>query len=543
VNPALWLLLGLQTRGWLRYLGRSVRTVKGAVLALVGLSFSLLWLVSVTQAGAGGGPVDPEELRGFGPAGLLLYCLMSVLLSSGERAIYFSPAEVHFLFPGPFGRRQLLAYKILSNLLVNVPSALLMALLFRRHAPWFLAGVVGLVLIFTFMQLFGMALNLVATTVGESLYGRARGLALAGAALLAVGGVVLAGGSSANWRALWDQARQAQAWQEVSTPLRWFFDAFLARSWPDLAGYALRGLLVNGALLVVVFALDARYLEAAAAASARIYSRRQRLRGRNVEGGEPARGRRVRLTVPDLPWWGGVGPILWRQLTTALRGLGRLAVVFLVLCAVLAGPLVSLSGERGQASLVPALVLVGAVAWFTVFLTALVPFDFRGDVDRLAVLKTLPLPAWRLTVGQLLAPVLVLSALQWLVLAAVLAALPAAWPYLLAGAAYAVPFNFLVFGLENLLFLLFPTRLQAATPGDFQALGRNLIFILAKMLVLSVVAGVAVLLGAVAGLLTGGNLLATLGVPWPFVAVCGAALVPAVAFAFTVFDVGRDTPP
>jgi hypothetical protein len=30
---------------------------------------------------------------------------------------------------------------------------------------------------------------------------------------------------------------------------------------------------------------------------------------------------------------------------------------------------------------------------------------------------------------------------------------------------------------------------------------------------------------------------------WPVVALSGPALVPLVAYAFTLFDVGRDTPP
>src|SRR5207237_918274 len=38
VHPALWTLMGFQTRGWLRSLSRSLRTVKGALLALVGLT-------------------------------------------------------------------------------------------------------------------------------------------------------------------------------------------------------------------------------------------------------------------------------------------------------------------------------------------------------------------------------------------------------------------------------------------------------------------------------------------------------------------------
>ena len=40
--------------------------------------------------------------------------------------------------------------------------------------------------------------------------------------------------------------------------------------------------------------------------------------------------------------------------------------------------------------------------------------------------------------------------------------------FLLVGAAFALPFNTLLFGIENLIFLLFPQRVVAVSPGDLQ---------------------------------------------------------------------------
>ena len=50
MNAALWLLIGLQVRGWLRYLLRSLRTLKGALLALVGLAVFVPWLLASCPA-------------------------------------------------------------------------------------------------------------------------------------------------------------------------------------------------------------------------------------------------------------------------------------------------------------------------------------------------------------------------------------------------------------------------------------------------------------------------------------------------------------
>jgi hypothetical protein len=551
MNPALWLLIGLQLRGWLRYLLRGLRTVKGLALALVGGGVFLCGVLPVVLLPTGK-PMPTEQVRLYGPAGLLLYCVLNVLASTGERSVYFTPAEVSFLFPGPFGRREVLGYKIALTLIIGLPTTLLMAAFLHVYAPWFPAAYVGLLLMFVFLQLFSMAVNLVATSVGARLYTRGRKLVLAGVVLLALVVLFQAGvlGPGRDLRALAVAMVQTPAWQAASWPLHWFFDAFLAsRLWPDLVVAAGLSLLVDVALLSLVLALDAHYLETASAASARIYARLQRLRRGGLMGDAAANGR-ARLSLPVLPWWGGVGPILWRQLTTALRGLARLLVVLAILGLVLVLPLLgglNEQGPEGEMGLrgvweLP-IKVAGVLVWLTVFLTALVPFDFRGDVDRIAFLKTLPLPAWRLTVGQLLTPVILITGVQWLVLAGAWCFVPESGPALAVLAAYAVPFNFLLFALENLLFLLFPSRVvNAATPGDFQALGRNVLFLLAKGIGLLVVFFVAALVGVLAWWGTGENVRAGLAAAWPVVAVSGAALVPLIALAFRAFDVGRDTP-
>jgi hypothetical protein len=558
MNRALWLLIGLQTWGWLRFLGRSLRTVKGALLALVGLVVFVTWLAPVVLAPRTAAAANPDTIRRWGPVGLLVYCLLNVLVSSGERAVYFAPAEVNFLFAGPFGRRQLLAYKIIFSFLVGVPTTLFLTLVFQIHAAWFVAAYVGLLLAFLFMQLFALSVNLLATAIGARFYTRARRVVLA---VLIVGGVAVLfqlGGSPADWnlQVFLERAEQTTAWKIVSRPLSWFIEAFLAeRLWPDLVQYAALGLGVNALMVLLVFALDTNYLEAAAASSARLYALRERVR-RGETVGMGASGGKPRLRLPSLPWLGGVGPIFWRQLTTALRGLGRLALRLGVIGLVLIGPAIAGVQDSSDRE-----VLVGTtgsmVLFMTVFLTALVPFDFRGDVDRLDVLKALPIGTWSLTVGQLLTPVVVLTLVQWTVLAVAGRLLGSLGPLLLAFAVFAPPFNFLLFGLENLLFLLFPSRLLVTTPGDFQAMGRNVLFILGKMLGLTIVGLLAFLLGGLTYLLVRQaqeagqlaialpalDLVCGLVVAWLVLAACAVALVPLVAWAFTKFDVARDTPP
>jgi hypothetical protein len=557
VSRALVLLIALQLRGWGRYLGRNLKTLRGALTALLGGGFFVLWLLTALLAPDGGVRIDPETLRRNGPAFLVAYCLMNVFVTSGERAIYFSPGEVNFLFAGPFGRREILGYKILLTLLVSLPSTLVVAALVRVHATWFTAAYVAILLAVLFQQLFGMAVNLVVTSIGARAFSRWRRVLLGTLLVLLAVAFVRAAGPVGGWHPRDIVARMAAAptWQVALVPLRWFFDAFLAERSPDLLLYGGLALSVDLVLLGVVFALDADYLEAAAASSARIYSQIQRFR----RGGMAAAGRgaKARFSLPDLPYLGGVGPVLWRQLTTASRGLGRLAFVLALIGAVIIVPVLS-RGDDDEVR-APGTALAGLVVWLTIFLTHLVPFDFRGDVDRMAALKTLPLVAWRLTLGQLLAPAMLVTATQWAVLTAAAVFQGRDYGLLLTIAAFAPPFNFLLFALENLLFLRFPMRVMASTPGDFQAVGRNLLFMFAKLATLTTVGIAAAVFGVFAGMATrlvlgvaafsfeaeeafSAAQTTGLAVAWLVVSVSGLAFVPLVAWSFKAFDVTRDTP-
>ncbi len=297
---------------------------------------------------------------------------------------------------------------------------------------------------------------------------------------------------------------QSMVWRVATAPLRPLVETFLAeRVWPDLLGWAALALAVDVALLGVVFALDANYLEATATSSARLYARLQRLRGVAVrdadkEPGEALPGRpRKRWGLPMPPGLGGVGPLFWRQLLTAFRQPTNLVVLTLLFVFLRVG-LFFIRQEQGAAANDMVILFAVFMVFMTPFLTTLLPFDFRADLDRMALLKTLPLPAWRLSVGQLLAPVLLMTLLHWLALASVAVVVlfdpagddRARAALILAGlAALALPFNFLLFALDNLLFLLFPTRFLISSIARRPAsqLAGNVLAYMIRMVVLLVV--------------------------------------------------------
>ena len=112
MHPALLKLGTLRLGGTLRRLGRAFKSVRGALLAAFGLLILVLLMLPTFS------PQylrsDPAVVRTVAPLAILLFCLMS-LLTAPDKAINFSMAEVEFLFPGPFTRRELLLYKLIES--------------------------------------------------------------------------------------------------------------------------------------------------------------------------------------------------------------------------------------------------------------------------------------------------------------------------------------------------------------------------------------------------------------------------------------------
>jgi hypothetical protein len=536
MDRALWLLMRLRLRGWLRRLGRSLASVRGVLLVVVGALVFLPWVLSWVLGSTLSGQ-HLAEVRRYGPLALAAYCLAELVIST-EKAITFSAAEVNFLFPAPLSRRQLLAYKVAAAFGSSLLSAALLTLFLRRYAATFTAAVVGLLLAVLFLQLFPMVLALLASTFGAHAWNRRRKVVLAVLVVLA---------AVAAWQAvevrsgreLLVEMENSSVAQTLLAPFRWFVNAFTAEQlWPDLVQWAALGLLVNACLLVAVFGLDAHYLETSAAASERAYARLERLRqGGPTLASTPA-ARWVRLRAPTLPGWGGVGPVAWRQLVTALRTPRSLLAILLVTGFLIVPAVSEMRIEEGS-SVAMALALLFGLA---LIVTPMLPFDFRADLDRMDILKTLPLPAWRLVLGQLLVPVVLIGVLQGILLVALVAVRGKVEPLVLAGTAFLPPVNCLLFGLDNLLFLWFPTRLAPASPGDLQALGRQMVLWMVKFLVLQVMAGIAFLFGFVVYLLTGGSWVAGAALGWLVLAAFVVGLVPLIALAFRRYDVARDMP-
>src|SRR5206468_2139397 len=126
---------------------------------------------------------------------------------------------------------------------------------------------------------------------------------------------------------------------------------------------------------------------------------------------------RIRLSRPLWLW--GVGPNLWRQWLLLLRrsqGLLMLVAIALVMGVVLIMLRREQPGEKFQ-FVVPSAVLA-ALAYQSLLASMQLPAGFRGDIDRMDWLKSLPIQPTAVALGQIGGPALLLSLVQMVLLVA-----------------------------------------------------------------------------------------------------------------------------
>lgn len=537
MHEALFRLLRLRWRGALRRMVQGVKTVRGAILFALGIGLVALFVLPSFIVSLRGVPTPLEQVEAIVPLAILGACLVSLMTSSGERAIYFSPGEVDFLFAGPFTRREVLAYKLLGTLFNVVFGSVFFCVFMLRFTSSWLAAYLGVFLALVFVQYVTIAAVLVQQLMAEHAYTRLRKVVVYGIGALAAIGI----GESLvlrNTTRFGDAVLMLHdsAWlRYVLIPIEPFARAIAAPAiFPDLLLWGGVGLAINAALFVLIVRLDAEYRETAVRVSERIYARLQHAR---QSGMAPVNLSSARRRVPRLPWLGGAGPIAWRQLTNAMRNTRSLVMLFVLMGIAFGVPAASRSGDA------PALwrTALTMVFWLTILSTMMIRFDFRSDIGQMDLLKSLPVRPLHMAMGQLVTPVLMCTALQACLIAAV-AFMTGEARYVFYAIAFGPPVNLLLFGCENTLFLLAPLRAHAVSPGDFQVFGRQLLMIIAKLAVLGVAVFVAVGVATAVSAVLGRSALVTGAAVWITLTGLSLLALPCVAWAYRRFDVSLHMP-
>ncbi len=519
-------LVFLYTRAFANRLKQQTRRVRSPrYLAAVALGALYLWWALFRNAQMNGSPINAllqsDALLVLGSTLLLLSSARWWLFGGERGALAFAPAEVQFLFPAPITRRGLVHAKLLRMQLAILVNTLIFSVLFRGNAGELASWERGLALwvVFSTLSLHRLGAAIVRTSALEhGTAGARRGivpLVIFGALVgMVVYGLVvelpaLRFASMSGLKALitaMTTALQAPVPAAALWPVRTLLEPIqlirTAAYWPAMAG--------AGALLLLHYAwvvrLDRAFEEAAIEATQHRAERLQRFRASQMGRTRSRSGKLAR--VPSLALRGRPEmAIVWKNIAAAMRGGSWTAqlVSFTIGLAVLAAVTHSASTRASDA-------FMGVTLGWGAMLLFIGPlwmrFDLRLDLPKLAQLKTMPLPGWRIVGAEIVAVTVLHSITVWSLMTVPLVMFmqdPALFfqsgatiPIIVAVVVGVPVFNALMFTVQNATALLFPAWVRLGTEArGFETMGQNLLTTGATTLV----AAVALVFPAGAGLL------------------------------------------
>jgi ABC-2 type transport system permease protein len=515
-------LLYLQVHSyWNRLVTRLKRLKKPKYLVggiVGGLYFYFYFFRFFLLGGRGGksavtGAVAPEfpaVAESVGAIVLLLLVAWAWIVPHARAALAFTEAEVAFLFPAPVTRRTLIHFKLLKSQAAILFTTLFMMLVSGRFvrggAFWIHAA--GWWVILSTLNLHFLAASFERTRLldrGVS-HWRRRWVALL--VLGALAGAVFAWGRQAIVAPTLQDLTGLRAFTEYLArvaaagpapyllyPFRLVVRPYLAADAWHFLGVVGPALLLLGAHYWWVIHSDVAFEEASVALAQKRADLVAAARtGRSVSMGKPNKAKRAPFALPPkgLP----AIALFWKNLISA----GQMFTLRLWLILALAtAPLcVVLGGTTKNSDLLPvfgvgALVILG---WSLLIGPQIVRQDFRQDLPVADILKMYPLRGWEVVLGELLAPVAILTGVQCVLLIAAvcfLNRLPAEDPIPLltrtafaAAAAVIMPLlNLVSLLIPNAAVLLFPAWVQTGRDGPhgIEATGQRLIFALGQFLV------------------------------------------------------------
>ena len=394
--------------------------------------------------------VSPAGAASLLSSYLAVVLILSVLGGFSERGIAFSPSQVDFLFAGPFSRRALVLHHLAGLYPTTWLAAVLPFAFFGVRAPNPGLGFLGAVL----CQVTGIHLQLtgsiLAIVVGERAWQRIRGplkvfSTIAVIALLAL--LVSALTDAGGIRAVIAKAAASPGWRYLLYPAVAAGDLANARTLSEALPSLLGALAAAGVTLGVLLSLQVNFLEASIGASERFAAIRARIRsGKGLSALAPTKRPTAAARLPGLGIYRGAGAVLWKNAIVARRS-GRRLYVSVALVLLIFFP-AFLAGKSGMGA------GLGATAILPFVLSSYFRFDFRGEGEQLAHLKTLPVSRVRLAAAEIAVPTAMALVLQAVLLAllVILDRIPAAWAPLALLAC--IPLTSGVFAVVNLAHFL-----------------------------------------------------------------------------------------
>lgn len=401
LHPALRYVIATRYRNRIHAILRRLKTPVG-LLALLFVGAMATAMIMGTSYGT---PIPDAERQAMLSSFLAFLMILGVLGGIGQRGLLFSKADLDLVFPGPFTRRQMLAYHFVPHHIAGALLALMyVVMLGGRKMPSPLGCFLGFVLCqMTSAHLTAFAAEL-SMLVADKLYAKLRKATIALAIVVSIVGILAVvlsittmhdGGEvemGSRLRLAWDST-----WMQVL-----FYPAFAAgemagaRTLGDGLIHMLGLIACAAGSFVLVSMLKVDFLEKSYVATTRFRSRMDKAKHglHDVKVKSSSSG-------PQSRFFTGAGAVLWlnalimrRQLRAVLGGV------------IVVGVMLAMFGRQGRDATTVLTVLTMVPLWMAL------PVGFRMPRDQLLTVRQLPLPPMAV-VGSLLAvPTLVPFTLQ-----------------------------------------------------------------------------------------------------------------------------------
>jgi hypothetical protein len=510
---------------------------------------------------SGSAPASPESLAQFEAIGALIFfviVLLSWIIPHERSALSFSEAEVAFLFPAPISRRGLIHFKLLRSQVAILFTIFFLTLVSSNFGgrAWIHAAGWWLVLSTLNLHLIGSSFaRTMLLDKGITNWQRRAGILVLLFAFIAVVFVwakntlpieqfphPAQGEDPRHYgRALSDYVQHALS----SGPMPWLLFPFRLVVRPYLAPNPLAFFVALGPALLVmllhyvwVIRSNVAFEEASVEASRRIAERVAAIRAGNWQAsGRRAKARRppFRLAPTGFP----AVALLWKNLIHAGQAFtGRIWISLLAMAIVASIILHDSSGPSNTSQVIGFLAMI-LLIWSLLLGPQMLRQDFRQDMQQMDMLKLFPMPSWQIVLGELLAPTVILTALQWFLLVVAVGFAPGpgtvfAGPPLIVcafSAAIVLPMlNLISLLIPNAAVLLFPAWFQMGTDGPrgIEATGQRLIFMMGQLVVFVLALIPAAIVFAIVFLLI--KLAIGAAVAMPIAAFAAAAVLALEAF-------------
>jgi hypothetical protein len=529
------------------------------VLSCVGVVLAVFWLGNAALSILFRQAADPAVLQKWLPIGLALYALwhlVKVAYRRPEQGIEWTAAEREILGISPFSRRQLLTYRFVTVFSASILKAACFTLLMLPDLQLAAAGFCGALLALLFVEMWRTTVEIFAFQAQHATYRKLRIVVLAGVtcACLATVCIAFAGRErfqpsnvSASLAIFAHLANSAALMLQdtwlgtlLVSPFQLLADVILAERLSSilLVQVGLASVLVMGMTGLAV--LTDRHFALRRESSARRHYDHLETHLEATQASRKATRRIIRMT-PNCGW----KALAWRQ-CLGLWQYWPSVVIALVAPTVLS--LLPLFIYRDP--VVTMLHVTGSLAFFSMLLLPpALRFDFRRDVDRMTLLKTLPIKPLAVVIGQTIVPVCVAVAFQLLVLTLAVLIRPLHPAFVASAWLLLIPMNVLVFGLDNLIFLLYPHRpnqegLEIFLRTTLTFTAKGMLFAIALLLA----AGWALLAGVLAHHVASGGDPATVARPlfaggvWLMLVAAAVVTMQLNVRAFQHYDPSQDTP-